>query len=178
VSRTCLRVTVRFTRHTLASKVSHGRSPFRILFFRGGVDPCVARKTMFKPGVTADTVIQLLGLQFIRHLLVVLQYIIFQLRLMNWRHPRAEQTKQGRICVCVEDWRLPNPLTRGERRTTYLPFIRHFSPRASSASATERGIPTTTSALFVRRLKSGNACASGPEKGGKSLFLQWGWEGR
>ena len=97
---------------------------------------------------------------------------------MNWRHPRAEQTKQGRICVCVEDWRLPNPLTRDEHRTTYLPFIRHFSPRASSASATERGIPTTTSALFVRRLKSGNACASGPEKnGGNRCFYSGGGRG-
>lgn len=48
---------------------------------------------------------------------------------------------------------------------TYLPLVRHFSSRTSSASATEHGIPTTTSALLVRRLRSGNAPASGP--GGK-----------
>ena len=46
----------------------------------------------------------------------------------------------------------------------YLPLTLHFSSRASSASATERGTPTTTSALLVRRLKRGNACASGPTK--------------
>ena len=44
----------------------------------------------------------------------------------------------------------------------YLPLTRHFSSRASSASATERGIPTITSALLVRRLKRGNEPASGP----------------
>ena len=44
----------------------------------------------------------------------------------------------------------------------YLPLTLHFSSRASSASATERGIPTTTSALLVRRLKRGNEPASGP----------------
>jgi hypothetical protein len=47
-------------------------------------------------------------------------------------------------------------------RPPYLPLTLHFSSRASSASATERGIPTTTSALLVRRLKRGNEPASGP----------------
>lgn len=56
----------------------------------------------------------------------------------------------------------------------YLPFTLHFSPRASSASATERGTPTTTSALFVRRLRRGNACASGPTE----IVVRGKWRGR
>lgn len=53
--------------------------------------------------------------------------------------------------------------TRGSvSQPPYLPLTLHFSPRASSASATERGIPTATSALLVRRLKTGNAPARDP----------------
>ena len=108
------------------------------------------------------------------HSIVTFDYVLLnrtqsQVPLMNWRqNPRAERTKQGHICVCIEDWHLPKPVNKSECQTTYLPLIRHFSSRASSASATKLGIPTTTSALFVRRLKSGNPCASGPEKRGTS----------
>jgi hypothetical protein len=52
----------------------------------------------------------------------------------------------------------------GEYSRSYLPLTLHFSPRASRASATDCGMPTATSALFVRRLKSGNAWASGPRR--------------
>ena len=47
---------------------------------------------------------------------------------------------------------------------TYFPFTRHFSPRASSSSATAWSTPTTTSALFVLRLNIGNEPASGPDE--------------
>jgi hypothetical protein len=51
---------------------------------------------------------------------------------------------------------------------THFPLTRHFfsasSSDASSRAATARSTPTTTSALFVRRLRSGNAPASGPAR--------------
>ncbi len=56
----------------------------------------------------------------------------------------------------------------GERRCTYFPLYRHFSPLSSSFSATCLSTPTMTSALFVRKLRMGNDPESGPVEIGVS----------
>ena len=70
----------------------------------------------------------------------------------NQRIPKATSIRSS------DQWNAVNGVT-------YFPFTLHLSPAWSSLSATAWGIPTATSALFVRRLRIGKSPARGPTKG-------------
>jgi hypothetical protein len=75
---------------------------------------------------------------------------------------------------------VPSSPKEKKHADTHLPLIRHFfsdsTEEASSLSATAWSTPTTTSALFVRRLRIGKEPASGPTR--RAAHYQYVTRGR